>query len=283
MARKLFCELHPLAYKLAVIKGILCRKITWIKNSSQYAKTFSEDKLPQKIYTHSSLIRRKLGDVDMRLQNNKAINLSLAAPKINGVLIQPGETFSFWRLVGNCSEKKGYKEGLVIKSGKISQGIGGGMCQLSNLVHWMILHSPLTIVEHHHHNQIDMFPDFGRQVPFGSGTSIMYNYLDYQVKNETDQTFQLIVYTTDTHLCGELRSERELSHSYHVYEENSWFVKEPDGYYRTNEIYVKIVNKTTGDVIARHRIIKNYSKVVYDAEFIPLDRIKEKNYNVSEA
>ncbi len=81
MARKLFCELHPLAYKLAVIKGFCVEKLHGLKIVVNMQKLFSEDKLPQKIYTHSSLIRRKLGDVDMRLQNNKAINLSLAAPK----------------------------------------------------------------------------------------------------------------------------------------------------------------------------------------------------------
>jgi vancomycin resistance protein VanW len=110
----------------------------------------------------------------MRLQDNKAVNLSLAAPKINGIIIKPQEVFSFWKLVGECTEAKGYKEGLVIKSGKVDKGIGGGMCQFSNLIHWMILHSPMTIIEHHHHNQIDMFPDYGRQIPFGTGTSIMY-------------------------------------------------------------------------------------------------------------
>ena len=56
-------------------------------------------------------------------------------------------------------------------------------CQLSNLLHWMVLHSDLTITEHHHHDRFDLFPDDGRQVPFGMGTSIVYNYLDYRVTN----------------------------------------------------------------------------------------------------
>jgi len=46
------------------------------------------------------VLRRTLGNVDLQLQENKAVNLSLAAPHINGVLIRPGETFSFWHLVG---------------------------------------------------------------------------------------------------------------------------------------------------------------------------------------
>lgn len=88
------------------------------------------------------MIRRKLGNVHMDLQENKAVNLSLAAPKVTGILIRPGETFSFWHLVGSLSPKKGYLEGLAISNGEPKRGTGGGMCQFTNLIHWMILHTP---------------------------------------------------------------------------------------------------------------------------------------------
>ena len=65
-------------------------------------------------------------------------------------------------LIKTYLEKEGYKEGLTIAKGKPSSGIGGGMCQLSNLIHWMILHTDMEITEHHHHDQIDLFPDFKR-------------------------------------------------------------------------------------------------------------------------
>lgn len=61
--------------------------------------------------------------MDLQLQENKAVNLSLAAPKVNGILIRPGETLSFWHLVGSLTAKKGYREGLTIESGVPSQGI----------------------------------------------------------------------------------------------------------------------------------------------------------------
>jgi len=276
MARKLFCELNPVTYKISVTKGILKRRLKWYINRHKYASIYETQKLPIKIYEHKSLIRRKLGNVNMELQDNKAINLGLAAPKINGITIRPNETFSFWRLVGKCTRLKGYKEGLVIKSGNINQGIGGGMCQFTNLIHWMILHSPLTIKEHYHHNKIDMFPDYGRQIPFGTGTSIMYNYLDYQFVNNTDQTFQLITYITDEYLCGEIRCNKELEYSYHIKEENSCFVKEIDGYYRNNEIYRKKVDKKTGNQVNKTLIIMNHSKVLYEEDYIQDDMIRTK-------
>lgn len=274
MSRKLFCEINPLTYKISILKGILQRYIVWIIGNKKYSKTFRDDTLPVLVYKHNSLIRRTLGNVDMELQNNKAINLRIASSKINNIIIKPNETFSFWKIVGTCTRKKGYLDGLLIKSGIVDKGVGGGMCQFTNLIHWMILHSPLDIVEHHHHNSLDLFPDFNRQIPFGSGTSVMYNYLDYQFTNNTDNNFQIKVYTTDTHLCGELRCLNEINYSYHIVEENHYYSNEIDGYYRNNEIYREVLNKETGNLVEKELIVKNYSKVMYDSSYIPKDKIR---------
>lgn len=200
----------------------------------------------------------------MQLQENKAINLSLAAPKLNGVLIKPGQTFSFWHLVGNASEKRGYQEGLTITTGRPSKGVGGGMCQLTNLIHWMVLHTELTVTELHHHDQIDLFPDFNRQVPFGTGTSILYNYLDYRVKNETDITYQLLVYVTEEYLCGEIRADRNQPYAYHIKSQNEFFSREPDGIYRNGQILRDKVDPTTGNHMELQLLRKNHAKVAYD-------------------
>ena len=279
VSRKLFCELSPFTYKISVVKGTIFRKVIWIINRKKCARNFTTELLPNIIYKHKSLIRRHLGNVNMSLQENKAVNLSLAAPKVNGILIEPREIFSFWKLVGSCTVRKGYLDGLIIKSGEVSQGIGGGMCQFTNLIHWMILHSPLEIIEHHYHNKIDMFPDNGRQIPFGAGTSIMYNYLDYQFINNTKQTFQLIVYTNDEYLCGELRSDKELEVTYHIHEENQYFNKVDTDYYRNNEIYRETIDKRSGNVINKELIIRNHSKVLYDSKYIPSELILQNQDN----
>lgn len=273
MKRKLFCQISPFTYAISVMRLRLTRHARNIFSSTKFAKA-SAEALPVVVYKHSSLIRRKLGNVDMQLQENKAVNLALAAPKINGVLIKPKETFSFWSLVGNCSERKGYKEGLSISFGMPSKGIGGGLCQFTNLLHWLVLHSALDVVEHHHHDNIDMFPDFGRQVPFGCGTSICYNNSDYRFKNNTNSTFQLIVYTTETHLCGELRASESQSLSYHITEEDACFVKLEDGYYRRNTIIRQTIDKRTGNELKREVIKQSNAKVLYDEAFINKDLLR---------
>jgi len=273
MGRKLFCEISPFTYAISVKKMRAIRRIKNFLSKDKFAKLKGE-KLPIVIYKHKSLIRRKLGNVDMQLQENKAFNLSVTTPKINGVFIKPGEVFSFWRLVGNCTKRKGYKEGLIISLGTSTQGIGGGMCQFTNLLHWLVLHSPLDIIEHHHHDGFDMFPDYDRQVPFGCGTSIMYNYLDYRFKNNTNFTFQIIVYTTETHLCGELRASDVLPLSYHILEEDAHFTKIDEVYYRRNTIVKKVIDKHTGNETNRTIIKKSNAKVLYDEEFINKDLLR---------
>ena len=268
--RKLFCEISPVTYKISVEKCILLRNIKDLFSKDEFASEKMEDRLPFTIYKHNSLIRRKLGNVNMELQENKATNLSIAAPKVSGIIIKPGETFSLWKLVKRCSEKYGYKEGLTISVGKPSSGIGGGLCQLSNLIHWMILHTDMEITEHHHHDQIDLFPDFKRVIPFGTGTSIMYNYQDYRFKNTTNLTYQLIIYLTDEYLCGELRADNRQDYKYHIVAEDVFFSKEKDGVYRNGKVYREKNDCRTGLCIEKELIKVNHAKVYYDTSELDL-------------
>jgi len=270
MKRKLFCEISPVTYKISMEKEIFLRNVKDFFSNEKFACEKSNEKLPFVIYKHNSLIRRKLGNVNMELQENKAKNLSLAVPKISGIIIKPGETFSFWKNVNRCLEKDGYKEGLTISSGKPSSGIGGGLCQLSNLIHWMILHTDMKITEHHHHDQIDLFPDFKRVIPFGTGTSIMYNYLDYRFENTTNLTYQLIIYVTDEYLCGELRADNRQDYKYHILAEDVFFSKEKDGVYRNGKVYRLKNDCKTGNCIKKELIRSNHAKVCYDTSHLEL-------------
>ena len=264
MKRKLFCELSPMTYRLSMEKEILRRHLKDFLSKTRFAKERTADSLPVLVYQHKSLIRRRLGNVNMQLQENKATNLALAVRHIDGLLIRPGETFSVWKLIGRTTRRRGYREGLTIARGEPSQGIGGGLCQLSNLIHWMVLHSDLTITEHHHHDGLDLFPDFGRQIPFGTGTSISYNYIDYRVKNETPNTYQLRLCTDDEYLCGELRAAELLPHTFHIHAENEYFSREEGVVYRNGQVYRDTIDRMTGNVLESKLLRTNHARVMYD-------------------
>ena len=114
---KRFSQWSPLTYQIAVEKNIAQRKLKDAFSKETFASEKQTQPLPHLIYAHNSLIRRTLGQVDPRLQDNKAVSLGLAAPCVDGILIRPGETFSFWRLVGRCTEKRGFLPGMVLQGG----------------------------------------------------------------------------------------------------------------------------------------------------------------------
>jgi len=198
----------------------------------------------------------------MWLQHNKVKNLRIAARQINGILIHPGETFSYWKLIGNTTKRKGYVEGMNLFYGQVVTGVGGGLCQLSNLIYWMTLHTPLTVTERYRHSY-DVFPDVKRNQPFGSGATCAYNYLDLQIKNDTEQIYQLNVYLTDTHLVGEWRSDLPATRSYEVYERKHWITLEYwGGYVRHNTIHRKVYDLDQ-NIIDDEFVTENHAIMMY--------------------
>ncbi len=273
MSRKLFCEVNPFFYTISVKKERMKRRLKNLSSHASFAKTRQQEPLPNIVKAHSSILVRRLHGVDIRLQENKVTNLRLACEKINGLVIYPGQTFSLWKTLGSTSARKGYKEGLVISSGKIGSGIGGGMCQMGNLIHWLVLHSPMRVTELHHHSDA-LFPDERRSVPFGTGTSVCYNYVDYRFINETDQPVQLLTWIDGESLYGELRSEHSFPNRYELVEEDHFFSREADGYFRNSKVYRLVFDRATGKQIAKELILNNHSRVMYDPDLIPKDQLR---------
>lgn len=256
-------ELHPIFYRIRIAQKRLFRFLANLKARKHFAThKESSTTFPDTCKKHQSLLRRKLGNSDPKLQENKITNLKIATSKIDGVIIKPGETFSFWQLVGKTTKEKGYIEGMQLSMGEVKTGIGGGICQLANLLYWMVLHTPLIVTERHHHS-FDPFPDSGRTLPFGSGASVFYNYVDLRFENPTSKSFQIKVWVTDKHLKGAIFANEEMPYAYHIEERNHQFLTRDGKNYRQNEIWRKTIDKVTGQMIKEELLIKNFSEVKY--------------------
>jgi len=96
----------------------------------------------------------------------------LRQKKNDGIILRPKETFSYCKLVGLPTKRKGYLLGMEVTFGEARAGIGAGICQISNLIHWLVIHSLFTVTERYHHS-FDFFPDDGRVLPFSSGASFL--------------------------------------------------------------------------------------------------------------
>ena len=271
---KLFCDINPFCFAISLKKEIIKRHIRNFLSKDKIAVARSDKKLTYVISDHISNMIKRAPGVDLTLQQNKAVNIKLACERINGIVIEPGEVFSFWKTVGKTTKKKGYLDGRIIQNNKIIPGMGGGLCNLGNTIHLLILHSPLDVVEFHKHSDA-LAPDEGKRVPFSSGTSISYNNLDYRFKNNTDASFQLCTWCDGEELHAELRSVCAPLYSYELVEENHRFEKEDNGkYYRKSMIYRNITDISTGKLIKKELILNNRSEVMYDYSLIPKDLIK---------
>ena len=271
MQKKLMSQRHPGLYFLAVWYRRIIRYKQWYFSSINFAKARDFNKLPFRIKKHQSVLIRKLGDSDVQLQLNKIENLKIAIKKLDGIIIRPGEVFSFCKSVGLPTKYKGYLPGMELCFGEARPGIGGGLCQIANLLNWLAIHSPLTVTERHHHS-FDPFPDDGRVLPFGSGATIFYNYGDFQVKNNTSYTFQIKLWITEKCLEGELRTNEDLDFGYHVFEKNHKFFKKEDNYYRQNEIWRnKIAKFEGGRILDTELVTKNLVLVKYIPEEFKLE------------
>ena len=264
--RKRLSEIHPIIYKTRIWQKRLFRRLSDLPKASRFASEIDTESLPFTCKKHQSLLRRRLGNSDPQLQENKVENLKIACPTIDGILIKPGQTFSFWRQLGEATLEKGYCEGMQLSRGEVVRGVGGGLCQLANLLYWMALHTPLEIAERHHHS-FDPFPDENRVLPFGSGAGVFYNYIDLRFFNPTDLTFQIRLWITDEHLKGAVYSDRETPHSYHVFEKNHRFIRDGNKNFRENEIWREMIDRRTGNRIADELLVKNHAEVKYELNF----------------
>ena len=155
---------------------------------------------------------------------------------------------------------------MQLSRGEVVRGVGGGLCQLANLLYWMALHTPLEIAERHHHS-FDPFPDENRVLPFGSGAGVFYNYIDLRFYNPTDLTFQIRLWITDDHLKGAVHASSEPRFAYHVFERNHRFIHDDGKNYRENEIWRELVDRRTGNRVAEEMLVKNHSEVKYELNF----------------
>lgn len=258
--RKALSLIFPSLKKPIILTKIWLNKITNLFHFP-LAKTINWYFLPYVKFRHQSLLFRKLGNSDPRLQKQKVTNLKQATTKLNGLIIKPGQTFSFWEIVGRPNTKNGFVNGMLLSNGKVIEGMGGGLCQMANLLHWMFLHTEVEIIERYHHSR-DVFPDSGRTLPFGSGATIMYNFVDLKIKNTSDKPIQLKIWLTDKHLKGAILSPQPNEKKFHLIERNHCFVKRQNQYYRYNELWRQV--KKNGQAIKTEKILTNFAPVLYE-------------------
>ena len=238
------------------------RYALWCSPRYRWARERRQDSLPYLQASHETPLLRQLRGEDMELQRNKVVNLRLAAAKLDGVLLRPGETLSYWRLIGKPSARRGYLPGMVLFLGRIGSDVGGGLCQLSNLIFWMTLHTDLTVAERYRHSH-DVFPDARRTQPFGTGATCAYPHRDLMIRNDTRETFQLRLRVGEKNLEGEWLATAPPRHRFEIQERDARMDQAAwGGYVRHNAIWRRVFDRE-GNFLEDQPLFTNDAIMMY--------------------
>ena len=117
---------------------------------------------------------------------DRTTNLRLAANKINGTVLMPGETFSYNQVVGARTIAAGYKEAPIYVSGEVVDGLGGGICQITSTLYNAVVYANLEIVERSNHQFVPSYVTASRDA------TVVYGSIDFKFKNNRDYPIKLV-------------------------------------------------------------------------------------------
>ncbi|WP_130862719.1 VanW family protein [Bacilliculturomica massiliensis] len=265
MKRKRVTEMVPGLLPLRKKQRRACFYLKMALDRNHYAGEIQREPLENSIFSASSTVINRNSGFDIQYQYNKAYNLEVASKPVSGVLIRPGETFSFWRLLKDADAQTPYKEALALHEGEMSTVEGGGLCQLSNLLFWMFLHTPLTIVERHSHST-EFFSGAVCGMPEGADASVAEGWKDLKVRNETQNVFQIFVGVREDELCGEIRALYPLNVQYEIYHKNLRYYSVDNDIYRENDVFRKTLSVKSGALLDNARLFHSRSMVKHPLE-----------------
>ena len=116
---------------------------------------------------------------------NRTTNLILAANKINGTVLMPGETFSYNKTVGARTIAAGYKEAPIYVSGRVEDGLGGGICQITTTLYNAVLYANLEVTERSNHQFVPSYAGASRDA------TVVYGAIDFKFKNNREYPIKI--------------------------------------------------------------------------------------------
>ncbi len=117
---------------------------------------------------------------------NRTTNLILAANKINGTVLMPGETFSYNKVVGERTISAGYKEAPIYVSGEVVDGLGGGICQITSTLYNAVVYANLEVTQRTNHQFVPSYVTASRDA------TVVYGAIDFQFKNNRNYPIKLV-------------------------------------------------------------------------------------------
>lgn len=198
-------------------------------------------------YSHLSNINKKISSFTTYFLNsgNRGHNITLAASKLNGTVLMPGEEFSYLKVVGPYSYANGYRPAPIYLNGVSSTANGGGVCQLATTIYNAQLRAGLQTVIRRNHS---IAPNY---VPKGLDATVYSTTTNYKFKNQYEYPVYIVSYIKGNYLTVDMWSNEnalggKTFEPYAVYSNGGYLA------------YLKIIEN--GQVIETKYLDKSYYK-----------------------
>ena len=189
---RLFSKLQEILYSEHEMAGMLPVKLTPPRvTTGQFKKA-----MERRISSFSTYFNSR--------NLNRSHNISLASKAINHYIVLPGEKFSFNEVLGERTVNKGYKRAPVIVSGELSEGVGGGICQVSSTLFNAVDRAGLTILKRYSHSKQVGY------VPPGRDATVSWHGPDFTFRNDYDHPIMIKSYAGNGIHAISIYSSREL-------------------------------------------------------------------------
>lgn len=117
---------------------------------------------------------------------DRSTNLEIAARNMNGTILLPGEEFSYNKVVGERTYANGFKDAHVFSGGKVIDGLGGGICQISSTLYNAVLMANLEVTERKNHM---MYPEY---VKPSLDATVVWGSIDFKFKNNRETPIKIV-------------------------------------------------------------------------------------------
>lgn len=137
----------------------------------------------------SLLFRDTLAETKTELnpgQKSRTHNVELACEYINGTILNPGDEFSYNKVVGQRTAARGFREAGIFVSGRLEEGLGGGVCQPSSTLYMAVLRADLKVTERSNHGMTVSY------TPLGEDATVSWGSLDFKFVNDTEYPIKIL-------------------------------------------------------------------------------------------
>lgn len=267
-------------------------KLNKMLESKIKSKSFSDINIKAPVNeSEAKITKNKLSVINKNVSNyttnygsisssERVNNIKIATDSINGTLLMPNDIFSFNKIVGPRTSKKGYKKAPVIVGTKAQPGLGGGICQVSSTLYNCILEANLKPIEREHHSIPSHYVELGRDA------TVNYGSIDLKFKNTLKYPIYIEGKTSNGNVNFNIYSNKSLNNiSYKISSEVYDTITPKEKYIYDSSIpkgKIEITNnssmgykvKTYRNIIKNGKIIKK--ELVSDDFYRPVDKLIKK-------